>query len=159
MKASVRMMWLVAASGFSLMVGCGGGKTPQLPPMVSVNGIVTYAGKPLHGAQLFFHPIDPSGRSSAAVSDASGSFQAITNGLPGIVPGRYKVTVQSYTKKDGSPLQITPEEQANGMDLGQMIAGGLAKPGVPRQYLAVETTPLEYDISTLGSKALELTLQ
>ncbi len=159
MNVTVRMLWLVAASGLSVVLGCGGGATPQLPPMVSVNGTVTYSGKPLHGAQLFFHPLDPTGRSSAAVSDAGGSFQLMTNGQPGIVPGRYKVTVVSYTKKDGSPLQITPEEQANGMDLGQLIAGGLVKPSVPRQYLAPETTPLEYDVSTVGTKTLELALR
>jgi hypothetical protein len=69
------------------------------------------------------------------------------------------VTVKSYTKKDGSPLVVTDEDRANGVDADQLIAAGLAKLSVPPQYLNQHTTTLMVEVLPNGSPPLQIAMK
>jgi hypothetical protein len=147
------MILLVAVS-----VGCGSSK-PAGPALIPTEGMVTLKDKPVAGATLFFHPEGKEGLTCAANSDDSGKFVLWTNGKTGAAAGRYRVTVKSYTKKDGSPLIVTDEDRANGVDADQLIAAGLAKLSVPPQYLNPHTTTLTVEVLPNGSPPLQIAMK
>ncbi len=126
-------------------MGCGSSK-PSGPALVPAEGVVTLKDKPLAGATVFLYPEDKDGASCGGNTDEAGKFVLWTNGKAGAAPGRYRVTVKSYTKKDGSPLIVTDEDRNNGVDEEQLITAGLAKLAVPRKYLTRETTTLNVEV-------------
>ena len=65
----------------------------QAPKLYTVTGTVTVKVKPAEGAILNFHPDDPAIEAASAVADSTGSFKPISQSLPGMRAGRYKVTV------------------------------------------------------------------
>lgn len=126
-------------------MGCGSAKSSG-PALVPAEGVLTLKDKPLAGATVFFYPEDGAGASCAGNTDESGKFTLWTNAKAGASPGKYRVTVKCYTKKDGSPLTLTEADRANGMDEEQLITAGQAKLGVPPKYLSRETTPLNVEV-------------
>ncbi|MDR3633257.1 MAG: carboxypeptidase-like regulatory domain-containing protein [Isosphaeraceae bacterium] len=72
--------------------GCGDGG----PSLVPVSGTATVNGKPLEGASILFvpEPNNKLGLVGLATSGPSGSYTAVTNNQPGLVPGNYKVKVR-----------------------------------------------------------------
>ncbi|MFQ3594184.1 MAG: carboxypeptidase-like regulatory domain-containing protein [Gemmataceae bacterium] len=77
------------------LIGCGSGRVP-------VQGVATYKGKPIKGAQIVFFPEkgDASASPSSAVVDADGNFQLETApGQPGVALGDYRVTVMWYQQE------------------------------------------------------------
>lgn len=138
--------------------GCGSSK-PVGPALVPAEGVVTFKDKPLIGATVFFYPENREGASCGGNTDETGKFKLWTNGKGGASPGRYRVTVQCYTKKDGSPLVITQEDRNNGVDEGQLIASGLAKLGVPPKYLNRDTTTLNVEIMPTNSSPIQIAMK
>jgi hypothetical protein len=147
-------MVILVATG----VGCGSSKSAG-PPLVATEGIITLKDKPLAGATVFFHPDDTAGLSCAGNTDENGKFVLWTNGKPGAVAGRYRITVKSYTKKDGSPLIVTDEQRANGIDADQMIAAGLAKLAVPAKYVNRDTTTLNAEVLPSSSAPIQVAMK
>lgn len=148
----------VSAVVLAALLGCGSNKVKRLSVVPAV-GKVTLKSKALAGASLFLHPVDKTGRSCSAVTDDAGSFELWTNGRSGAVPGKYKVTVLSYAKRDGTPLVITDEDRANGVDAEQLIVSGQAKLTVPLKYVNLETTPLLIEVEEADGEPLQLALQ
>ncbi len=148
------IMVILVATG----LGCGA-STPAGPALVAADGVVTLKEKPLAGATVFFHPDGTTGMSCAGNTDESGKFALFTNGKAGAVPGHYRVTVAYYTKKDGSPLIVTAEDRANGIDTDQMIAAGLAKLSVPAKYVNQKTTTLQVEVLPNGSAPLQIAMK
>ena len=70
------------------MYGC-----TQVPKLYTVTGTVTVKGKPAEGAIINFHPDDPTIEAASAVADSAGSFKPISQSLPGMRSGSYKVTI------------------------------------------------------------------
>lgn len=71
-------------------VGCGGSG----PTIVPVTGTLTYKGKPVPNALVFFLP--ENGRPSQGPTDAEGHFKlSYTNEKDGAVVGKHKVWVSS----------------------------------------------------------------
>lgn len=136
-------------------VGCGGGAS-DAPETVVAKGMATIDGMPLTGARLFFSPEGSDGMGAAAATDEGGGFEVVTNGQPGAVPGRYRVTVQYYTKPDGSPFNLTQADADAGMDLDQFIAMGQVKLAVPRKYTDPTQTDLIVEVPAAGAETLEL---
>lgn len=142
----------------TINVGCGASK-PAGPVLISADGVVTLKENPLAGATVFFHPDGPGGHSCAGNSDAEGKFTLYTGGKKGAAAGRYRVTVKYYTKKDGSPLVVTEEDRANGVDADQMIAAGLAKMSVPARYADQQSTTLLVEVLPNGSPPLQIAMK
>ncbi len=133
--------------------GCGSSQ-PAGPALVPAEGVVTFKDKPLVGATVFFHPENREGASCGGNTDETGKFKLWTNGKGGASPGRYRVTVRCYTKKDGSPLIVTEADRANGIDEDQLIAAGQAKLGVPLKYLNRDTTTLNAEVSSTAGTSI-----
>ena len=90
-------------------------RRPRPPQFVAVSGIITLDGAPLHGAIVWFYPMEPGGRSAAAGrTDATGRFSLKTlrknrYAISGALPGYYTVTVAGesptyYSGRRTSPL-------------------------------------------------------
>ena len=93
-------------------LGCG----PTAPfPVATVEGTVTYQGKPLgHGRVAFLPEAGTPGPAAVGVIGPDGSFRIQTAGLDGAAIGRHLVTVhcrgESISKQDQTKrvLQIPP---------------------------------------------------
>ncbi|MCE9525087.1 MAG: hypothetical protein K8R36_03425 [Planctomycetales bacterium] len=115
-------------------LGCGGGDNTPKVKVTPVTGKVTLGGEPLADATLTFYLEGdaPSGYlGPGAKTGADGTFEAMTGTQKGAQAGTYKVTVNKMVGRDGKPVTADPE---TGMDLPQMIAGGMAKELVPPSY-------------------------
>lgn len=77
-----------------LLAGCGG------PPLASVEGTVTLAGRPLADVEVQFIP-DPAlgtrGPPASAYTDAAGKYRIVADGTAGVVVGRHRVCLNDAT--------------------------------------------------------------
>lgn len=77
------------------ITGCG----PSRPETASVEGIVTYQGKPVEGARVTFYP--SGSRPAGGLTDAEGKFKLMTfEQGDGVILGECTVTI---SKQTGSP--------------------------------------------------------
>lgn len=90
---------LIAVLCLAAFAGCSGG-----PRLVPVTGKVTVNGKPAEGAIVMFHPEDATQNTSSATATADGTLKPFTNGEPGLIVGRYKVTL-TYPDPSKKPTQ------------------------------------------------------
>ena len=120
------------------LTGCKGGSSPaaaEVGEPSSVSGKVSIkTGGPLVGAEVTFQPVtDPKERQGArfqgwATTDKDGAFSVRARSAshkPGLVPGKYKVTV--------------------GLPEGMASPPGLAAK-IPEAYRSISTTPWEVEI-------------
>lgn len=72
-----------------VLVGCD-----SRPTLYPVKGTVSVDGKPASGASLLFHPTSIDNKSvSSAMAKEDGSFEIVTDSMPGISEGEYIVTL------------------------------------------------------------------
>lgn len=136
-------------------VGCGGKAGPDLVP---AKGVLTLDGKPLVGATIVLHPDNKKTREGVGLTDDRGTFVIRTAARAGAIPGHYKVTVQYYTKTDGSPLALTEQERQQGLDITQLIAMGQAKSGVPSKYTEAVSTDVQIEIRPATQEPISVAL-
>ncbi|MDE0736030.1 MAG: carboxypeptidase-like regulatory domain-containing protein, partial [Pirellulaceae bacterium] len=126
----------------------------KIPDMHLVQGKVTLDGKPLAGARVALHRIDPgASRVFAATTNTEGFYniQALyTSGeFSGAPAGRYKVTVIKV-----SPSELSDEEFARKYQQQIEAATSEEKPStrpappylVNPQYVSTLTTPFEIEV-------------
>jgi hypothetical protein len=114
---------LVALLFAALLAGCDNSSAG--PETVAVAGTVTFRGSPVESANVIFQPLDQSnsGPASQAVTDGNGRFELTTHvGVgkfkPGIVPGKYAVTITkldtaSISNTLAPPKNLLPQKYAN----------------------------------------------
>lgn len=112
--------------------GCSGG-----PRLVPVTGKVTVGGKPAEGAVAMFHPEDARLTTSSATASADGTLTPVTNSQPGLIVGKYKVTL-TYPdpSKKPTPAQLMMGTADAGPDLLKGKYGSKAT-----TTLSIEVTP------------------
>jgi len=112
--------------GLIVCFGCSGSRDENLPPTISVTGVVTYQGKPVPDASIMFYPTQ--GRKPATgKADASGKFELSTFGKnDGVLAGEHKVTVNAY------------ETTSEGVSM---------KSAIPVKYTTPSNTPLVVNVS------------
>jgi hypothetical protein len=93
-----------------LPAGCSGGHE------ASLTGVVTYQGQPVKGALMNLHNAD-SGPMAYAMTDDTGTYQALTGSQRGLQPGRYRFAFKS-------PADMV----------------------LPSKYLSAENSGLEYEV-------------
>jgi len=112
-----------------LVAGCSSGsnENPAWPKRYRASGTVTYAGKPIEGADIVFLSAD--GKSTGTgKTDSAGRFQLSTyTDKDGVVVGSHKVTVRRCDVVDPTPKDV------------DLSAGGVALPPkitwiVPEKY-------------------------
>jgi hypothetical protein len=125
-------VWVVlSALGGVCLAGCGAS------PVVRVQGKVTVEGKPLPQGVVIFQP-DPARNNSSAQEArgairADGSYDLLTNGRLGVMPGRYKVCVVAVSKrptpKGGWTVRpLIPPKYGNPATSGLEVEAGPGKP-------------------------------
>ena len=114
---------LVALLLAALVAGCD--SSPAGPETVAATGTVSFRGSPVESANVIFQPLDQgnSAPASQAVTDGNGRFELTTHvGVgkfkPGIVPGKYAVTITkldtaSISTTLAPPKHLLPQKYAN----------------------------------------------
>ncbi|MCI0359914.1 MAG: carboxypeptidase-like regulatory domain-containing protein [Planctomycetaceae bacterium] len=111
-----------------LATGCGDGLT-----LLPAAGLVTYQGKPVEGASVVFVP--DSGIPGTGTTDAAGKFAMQTNGKPGVLAGKHKVTISKASAPAGLPANPTPEDMMKMASAGKMSQ---SKSEIPTKYAVVQ---------------------
>jgi hypothetical protein len=141
-------------------LGCGS-DVPDFPDVAPVTGTVKHAGKPVEGATITFNPATPGeGKFAAtATSAADGTYTLTTFFSPaaveeGAVPGDYKVTVMKSPPFDPSKVPAHGDDVVV-RDVPETAPTYL----LPKQYAAVETTPLTASIKEGQDNVVPLELK
>lgn len=108
----------------------------------TVSGVVTLDGETITPGFVTFVPEDLTAVPAVSDLDSGGSYKLSTNKKAGLVPGIYRVSVQAFEPPVGPPGQriYTP-----------------SKPLVPKKYLQVNTSGLEYTVEP-GSNKIDILL-
>lgn len=122
------------------LCGCGDG----LPPLMEVNGTVTFNDAPLRGAVVEFRPVATDVRGGVGRTDSEGKYELVfTGGKKGTPAGKYKViittTVNPKTREerpeqlpwkysDPDESELTAEVTENGQTIDFTLAGKAPKP-------------------------------
>ena len=146
-RVTSRLRRLVGPTVLSALVfclwlsGCGGGELDT----VSVDGTVTYDGKPLETGIVRFVPVDPEGMLATGPLKPGGEFTLSTRGSDGVLEGEYLVTVESYL------IDETVPEKDRELGIGGK------KSAIPQKYSDPETSGLKETID--GSRSISIELQ
>ena len=92
MRSYARLLRLLLCVGFGLMAGCSSDPNARQ----GVSGTVYFQGQPLDQGSIHFSPIDK-GPSEAGAGIENGVYTIRRE--QGLVPGTYKVAVNSYDRK------------------------------------------------------------
>lgn len=125
-------------------VGCGGSGAPATVP---VEGLVTYKGQPVEGANVSFFT-DGAPRAGYAITDGSGKFVLSTFGIKdGAVPGEHVVTV-SKAGEQAPPVNSSQPPKPEDM-MKTYIANRDKKPDnkLPAKYASKDTSPLKFTVT------------
>lgn len=155
------------------VLGCGGGEKVEYPETVPVTGKITLDGKPLEGAQLTIRPESTGEKSypARASSEADGSFQAFTffsaaSDVPGVVPGKYKVSVVKMDTPAGTGAHDAAgggggEAPVDPTNRAAMQAQASTGPGniLPSKYGSPTTSGLEFEVKAGENKTLVFELE
>jgi len=83
----------------AVLAGCGGAPE-DLPPLGSVEGVVTLDGNPLAGASVLFTPVD-AGALSSARTDEKGRYELYYGtAAKGATIGKHQVQISRYGEGD-----------------------------------------------------------
>ncbi|MDY0167071.1 MAG: hypothetical protein RBS80_11040 [Thermoguttaceae bacterium] len=115
MRQKLGVGWLMVAVLAWCLLGCGG-RSPKLPPLVPVEGVVTLDGQPLEEAYVQFHPVGTTrGTGAASNTDAEGRYELIApDRSKGAPVGEYRVVISKLVLPDGTPFRA--EDGAGPMD-------------------------------------------
>jgi Carboxypeptidase regulatory-like domain len=138
---------LLGLLGLAFLLGCNSGSVSGTVP---ASGKVTYKGAPVEGAIVTFVP-EGEGRTATATTSAGGVFSLTTVDASGVMPGKYKVTVDKVEYGPGSNLSMEAAAKGN-------PAEGQAKRVLPAKYAAAASTPLAIEVPSGGKKDIDLPL-
>lgn len=127
-----------------LFVGC----KPQGPPVATVKGKVTLAGKPVPAGIVIFQSEDGT-RAVTADLNAQGEYEMKTHEAAGLLPGKYKVALKP-------PAPNYDPTQPVLADAGQRDPRPVDKT-IPEKYYSVESSGLTADV-TIEPKSYDLEL-
>ena len=134
MPAAFWCAWLCITLLAVAASGCGrSGK--QIPNRVPVSGRVTVAGQPLAYGTVQLVPDSPEGHSAMGTIKAGSFTLASAESFPGVVKGRYKVSIVSPQPIDPSNRPSDPfSPEAN-------------KSNIPKRYGNIDTSGLAVEVS------------
>ncbi|MCE3017564.1 MAG: hypothetical protein ACK56W_00475 [Pirellula sp.] len=70
------------------------------PPMAQISGTVTFKGKPIPAGNVMFTPdVNLSGGQIRMFNVKDGAYDSTKDPSPGLLPGKYEVTIQGYDGK------------------------------------------------------------
>jgi hypothetical protein len=121
---------ILACASFA---GCAS-KNENLASLVPVSGKVTVSGKPLTAGTITFTPEEAAGL-NARYSPTSkigpdGTYTITTGGVPGALPGKYRVVVSTAPSPMAAPDTRAPKQ-----------------PAISSKYKTAQSTDLSVDVS------------
>ena len=131
--------------------GCGAGedsvddRLAKLDNLVPASGVVKVGGKPLAGVVVTFLPEDWA--PAHGETDEEGRFTLETAARPGVIPGRYKVSMSYLVAADGRVLGL---EERGGFVPDPAVATAVEK--MPADYTSFEKTPLSAEVPAGGGE-------
>jgi len=131
--------------------GCGEGG----PPLVPVEGVVKFEGKPLVNAELTFAP-DPSNKdvtAGSAMTSDDGSYKARYQARFGLAEGKYKISIRKIEVKDDAKIP-----DAIKGDPTQMEMLGAVKQSLPDKYASLEKTSFLIEVKSGASDKYDFEL-
>ena len=151
------------AAGVIVSSGCSKGRVSGLVPC---EGIVTWKGEPVEGAQVAFSPQsnDENNRSAFGPTDAAGKFKATTlDANDGIMPGEYFVTITKRTVSRGGapppPERGDPDAPREGRNAPRPASEQIMQTHfIPPVYANQSTSGLSAVIPSKGNKNLKFEL-
>lgn len=161
---------LVLCGGLFVAIGCSSGNSG--PKLASVDGTVTYLGKPLAGATVMFVPNN--GPIATGETDSDGKFTLSSGASPGVTVGPVKVSITAFPPDQEAPgasavadQPKTPEEMAAYMkkaeEMQKAMASGQAPPQpkslIPEKYGKIDTSGLSFTVEASGNNHFEIPLQ
>jgi hypothetical protein len=130
--------YIVLSLGIVTLAGCGG--VDDAPQTVTVNGTVTFDGKPLPTGEIIFRPTEGNGRvDAAAIKDGKYSLECTLGGRV--------VTITA--------LREVPGVVAQELETGE--AGGEVEQYIPEAYN--DRTTLTADVSESGDNTFDFPLE
>lgn len=146
---------ILVSIGLVLLIGCGSMRNTSR----IVTGTITYNGKPVNRATLYFHPTSGEGKDISTITQEDGTFS-----VSDIPPGDYKIYVEgTQVPPQAAKGPRIPEgmDPAKAEEMKQKFAkkSGQLAPTIsfPPKYKKVGTTNLTCTIT--GDKQEKLTLE
>lgn len=129
LQSSARAIFTLVLLSTLALMGCQ--KGASLPNLVVVKGTVALDGQPLTSGTVSFAPADSEGQ-PATGKIVDGKFTMFTSvDSPGVVPGNYKVRIESLD--DALPDPADPSPKPTSL--------------IPEKYSSIETSELEVEVS------------
>lgn len=139
MRPSWLYLTMVAVATPLACVGCGSSNNP-----VKVSGKVTIEGKPLANARVCATLPSGGGRPAFGETDSGGNFTMTTvSPGDGVVPGKYKVTVEPAIKATQKTPDPKEDPRARAAQGSQPVKD---ESGIHPNYRRVDTTPLILEV-------------
>lgn len=138
----MRNQWWILGAVALVLVGCGGGKPKQRPPVTITVLVNDAAGKPVGNGMLSFTGLDPETQVERPIVKVAEDGKFVVSCLP----GRYKVTLVPLPKAAGH----VPEG-------GEVVTPEKAQPG-PKGMMKGSTQP-SWDIEVKATGNGEFKLQ
>jgi hypothetical protein len=138
----------------ALLAGCGQGTG-----LHRTIGTVRYKGAPVEGAVVTFRCEEQS-KIATGTTDMDGRFELNTYSAgKGAVAGKHKVTVTKFSAPAGVSTVSTMEEMVEAAKKPKSAASNTPANQLPKRYEKVETSLLEFEVSSSGTNdfAIELT--
>lgn len=154
-----RIAVALAVSLISVASGCGKRADPNRPETHAVSGTVTYQGKAVEGAIVFFHPVDRAVPGAVGRTDADGSYLLTTFGASdGAVAGQYNVTVVRY---DHPSLPANPDHEPSDYEViaDDVRPSAPAKSLLPPQYSVAAGSGLTATVKPGDANTVDLHLR
>lgn len=137
--------------------GCGESVVvPNWPDVVPCTGTVTMGGKPLGQAMVLYVPdVSTQGQGGSAQTDDSGKYTISSRNVkgetvPGIVPGKYRVSFSRMVKPDGSVWVPDPTSSAGPATFGarEELPLKYSDPATSIQIAEVKAggAPIDFDL-------------
>jgi len=100
------------------LLGCGGGNTEFVPPLVPVKGMITVDGAPVTAGHVSFVPLVTPTKPTAASSGkigSDGTYEIFTGGKSGAPTGKFKVWLapSMVPPKEGEPNVVYDSKYTN----------------------------------------------
>ncbi|MCP4592521.1 MAG: DUF4198 domain-containing protein, partial [bacterium] len=129
-----------------VVVGCGG-RDPNLPKLVPVEGTITLDGKPASGTSVTFLPTGTTrGNGAVGYTDAEGKYKLSDprDGSEGVPVGEYRVMCNKLVMPDGTDLPMNS-------DIPPMDSP--AREVLPVNYSDMEMSELTFTVPEAGGTA------
>jgi hypothetical protein len=115
-----------------LLLPCGAADDKAPATADSIHGKVTFAGEPLPGGTVAFHP--EKGRPLVSVLHADGTYA-----VKSIPAGKYRVTIETESANPQPKDKLPPKDKDVPKDVGKYVP-------IPRVYADPKTTPLAIEV-------------